>query len=219
MAELHIEKKDRPVWPWIALGVVVLAVVAWLLMARDDTPRTAAGDAAPGAIADTTPGAAARADDPAATIDGAPSEVNDYLRYTAEHRSRVDAGLSHEYTADGIRRLANALGAITERDTVGGTEVSSLVDGLRNQADSLERNPESSRHSRYAREAFVSASELMQALQQRSYPNAGAEVGQARQAAEAVDVNAQLLTQRTQVQGFFDQSARAVQAMMAHGTT
>ncbi|MGI8843678.1 MAG: hypothetical protein ACR2HZ_08260 [Gemmatimonadaceae bacterium] len=220
MANLNIEKKDRPIWPWIALGIVLLAALAWFLMARDDTPRTDTGDAASSVIADTSLRAAAQANDPsAATIEGAPEEVNDYLRYTAEHRAQADADLSHEYTANGIRRLASALGAITDRDTVGGTNVPSLVADLRDRADALERNQESMSHARYAKDAFISAGDLMQALQQRSYPNAGAEVEQARQAAQSVDTDGPLLAQRTRVQAFFDHSARVVQAMMAHGTS
>lgn len=212
MANLNIEKKDRPIWPWIALGIVLLAALAWFLMARDDTPRTVTGEATPGVIADTSLRASA-------TIEGAPEEVNDYLRYTVEHRAQADADLSHEYTADGIRRLASALGAITDRDTVGDTDVPSLVADLRDRADALQRNQESMSHARYAKDAFISAGDLMQALQQRSYPNAGAEVEQARQAAQSVDTDGPLLAQRTRVQAFFDHSARVIQAIMAHGTS
>lgn len=37
MAQIHIERKIRqkPVWPWLLLLLVVLGIVAWLMLADD----------------------------------------------------------------------------------------------------------------------------------------------------------------------------------------
>ena len=79
--------------------------LTWLRDGLTYTLTAAGGDVAPAAVAtDTMMGAGAAV--------AAPEAVNDFLRYADERRARADAELTHEYTADGLRRLAAALGAI-----------------------------------------------------------------------------------------------------------
>ncbi len=39
MAELHVQKKETNIWPWI-IGVLVLAAVLWYAFGRGDTMNT-----------------------------------------------------------------------------------------------------------------------------------------------------------------------------------
>lgn len=39
MAELHVQKKETNIWPWI-IGAVVLALLAWWAFGRNDMHRT-----------------------------------------------------------------------------------------------------------------------------------------------------------------------------------
>jgi len=47
MAELHVEKKQKSNTMWIVIGVIVLALIAWLVMRPDNddvrTPGTTSG--------------------------------------------------------------------------------------------------------------------------------------------------------------------------------
>lgn len=217
MAELHIERKERSAWPWILLGLALLALLLWYLLGRDDVDDGVVADTAAGVVTDTgaAPGAAPDAMPGAAGDAG--GAVAAFLAYTDERRSRQNADLTHEYTADGIRRLAAALDVVARQDTVGGAALQPRLDSLRQGADALQRNAESMQHAEQTRAAFTSAAGIMAAVQERRFPDLGDEVGQVREAAEAVRAGAPLLEQRAQVQTFFDRAAAVLRAMT--GTT
>lgn len=212
MAELHIERKERSAWPWILLGLALLALLLWYLLGRDDVDDGVVADTAAGVVTDTSaaPGAM-----PGAAGDA--GAVAAFLAYTDERRARQDADLTHEYTADGIRGLAAALDVVARQDTVGGAALQPRLDSLRQGADALQRNAESMQHAEQTRAAFTSAAGIMAAVQERRFPDLGDEVGQVREAAEAVRAGAPLLEQRAQVQTFFDRAAAVLRAMT--GTT
>jgi hypothetical protein len=202
MAEIQIERKERNVWPWVLAGLVLLALLWFLFTRGDDAAERQAG-------ADT-----AAVDTAVAATTGA---VNSFVSYVEERRARTDADLSHEYTADGLRRLAAALGDVATRDTAAGQAIQPRLDSLRQRADDLERNAGSTNHARYAREAFVAAAGVMSAIQQQRYPNLSSQVSAVRQAAESVQPGTLLLEQKTQVQQFFDRAADAMRGMTNAG--
>ena len=211
MAELHIQRERNRAWIWVVAILIVIAALAWLALGHDDTQDTA--DRMPPMTGTSL--ISAGATEPTA-VAGAPGAVNDYLRYAADHRAMSDADHSHAYTADGIRRLANALGALSERDGKSDENIQSRVVMLRERADALQRNPQSTEHARYAREAFDAAAELMRAMQTGTSSDEVAEVGRA---ASALEPNTMLLLQREAVQRFFDQSSAALRAMHVDATT
>ena len=204
MAEIHIERKERSVWPWI-LGLLALALVVWLLLAqrggREDAfvTDTAIGDTDPG----ITPGAART------------GAVGSFIAYVDERRARAEAGLDHEYTAEGLRRLADALEEIARQHQLGAAQVEQRVNTLRERADALQRNPESREHARLAREAFVAVVDVMRDLQQQRFPDAANQVEQVRLAATSVTADRELLQQKEEVQRFFDRAGEVVQHMAA----
>ncbi len=58
MAELHVQKKETNIWPWI-IGAVVLALLAWWAFGRNDLDRavtTSSADSAYSAPISGTPG-------------------------------------------------------------------------------------------------------------------------------------------------------------------
>jgi hypothetical protein len=213
MAEIHVERKSSRVWGWALLGLAALflatCVVAWWRSdPRDPLTSGVSGGAAAGAAAGTT-----------GNSSGA---VGDYLTFVEEHRARQAAGPTHEYTADGLRRLAAAIAQLSERNGGSAEPLEAELNVLRSQADSLQRNPQSTDHARYAREAFRTAASLMSALQQRAYPkeqhpNVAAEVAQVRVVADLVLPARPLLAQTPDVQRFFDQSGAAIRAMASAG--
>jgi hypothetical protein len=213
MAEIHIERKSYRLWRWVLLAVAALllatCVVTWWRGDWRDPLTSAASDGSVvGAAAGTTRG-----------VEGA---VNDYLAYVEENRARQAAGPAHEYTAGGLRRLAAAIAELSQRNAGSAAALNAELDALRAQADSLQRNPQSTEHARYAREAFRTAASLMSTLQQRyypeqRYPNLAAEVAQLRSAAELVLPARMLLEQTSDVQRFFDRAATALRAMAGRG--
>lgn len=201
MAEIHIERDKRPTWILVILAFLLVGVVAWIAIrqmgaddAVDQAPVSQVTSPAPDSI----------------SVAGAPVAVNEYLRYAARHEA-TDADHAHTYTADGIRRLAAALGAMAERDTTSEASVGSRARMLADRADALQRNPASTEHARYARQAFDAATALIATM-----PNAGAattQIDSLRSAAGALDADGLLLPQAAVVQHFFDQAASALRAL------
>jgi hypothetical protein len=207
MAEIRVEPRERTRWPWILLGLALLALLVWWLVSRGDRENVVATETQRGAVADTVSATGV------GTAEGTPGAVNEFIRFVEQNQSQFATTLSHQFTADGIRRLAAALGEITERDTVGGAALRPRLDTLRQRADALQRNEESTNHSRYARDAFAQAASIMDDLRQRQYPNVANEVTQVREAAQAIKPGQLLLEQDDEVRRFFERSGAALRAM------
>lgn len=208
MAEINIEQRERSAWPWI-LGLLVLALLAWWLLAMRDggNDNVVVADTSAGVIAD--PVAAAREPMPAA--------VSEFLRYTEEHRAAPAADSTHNYEAEGVRRLAAALDEIAVRDTIGRVALDTRITALRERADALERSWRSTEHARHTRTAFDSAAALIENMQATRFADLSSEATAVRQAAAGVAPERPLLEQTDAVRRFFERAADAVRAMA--GTT
>jgi hypothetical protein len=210
MADIDVERKSGiPVWPWL-LALLVLALLAWLLLGRTDRDRVVTpvvDDPMP--AAEPMPGTATRT--PA---------VEQYLAFV-EEEDTAQMGVQHEYTASGLRQLADALESIVQQDTVGETAVEPRLQALQQNADRLQETPEESlQHASFARDGFVSAAELIEALHEhrfRQQPQLGQTASRVRERAEAVSTTEPLLQQREAVHGFFQASGDAVRQMTGGG--
>ena len=207
MAELHIERKERSAWPWLLLGALLVALVLWFLFgAADDEPELAVGDTAAAVVAPTVPATA----EPAAG--DMPAAVTTFTQWV-QTNAAGDAGVAHEYTSNGLRSLADALAAVTERETLSGVvDVEERVAEIRDRADRMQRDPNSSQHALQAREATLLAAALMREL--------GGTAGDASTSAQAAYTTAEgimpetpLLDQMETVRRFFDQSATTVRSL------
>lgn len=224
MAELNVQPKERTVWPWILGGVLVLALILWMMLGRGN------GDLDVGAsnATDTTMvGAAAESSVPrsaSGAVDG--GAVTQFLQFV-ENRTSRDANPSHEYTADGLRRLTAALTAVASRDSDGGVALQPRIDEIRDRVDGLTRDSTSTEHARQAREAFTMTAQLIEQMRVTRGANvAGAATntadstasqGALNQAATAIDASRPLLEQAAMVEQFFAQAAEALRVMS--GTT
>ena len=207
MAEIHLERGRRPVNRfWLALGLILAALLAWVLLGRGDARRTATGEV----VAALPPSGPVTASVGANARDA----VGEYVRYTAAHRARTDADHTHEYTADGLRRLAAAITALAARDAAGDDALRAEADALRARADELQRDPQATDHARQVRAAFTAAAGLLQTLHERVGAGTPEQMTDVREAATAVDADRLLLRQKAEVQQFFDRASTAVQGMV-----
>lgn len=208
MAELHLERKERSTWPWLLAGALLLALVLWFVFGR-------AGDGEDD-VADVTPVTEQPAGVPVAPAAGAgtmPEAVTEYLRFAEVPRDTTAGGLAHEYTADGLQRLAAALGALVEQDTVSAVAVQPRLAEIRQRADAMRQNPQATTHARLASEGLVMAAALMTQIQQGKYPALEGEATELRDAAAAIRSDGQLLEQTAEVQRFFERAAAMLQRM------
>ena len=200
MAEIQLERKEGRNWLWIVLGLLLLAALAWWLLSQRGDQDPVVTETPGGVVTDSLPGTG---------MTGS-GEVNGFIQFVEDNRARTEMGRDHEFTAEGIRHLAGALGAVATGE---GAALHPRIDSLRQKADSIQRNTQSGQHANQVRDAFTSAVAIMDDLRQRSYPNAASHVTQARQAAEAVKPGQQLLDQKQQIQQFFEHSAEVLRNM------
>ena len=198
MRTIHVERRRGGNWLAVVAGLLLVALLAWWLWPEDtrDVATTDLGVVA-GAPPAGTPGS------------GAPGAVGEFLRFVDGRRATDAMGPDHDYTAEGIRGLAAALTAVAERNGAAGADVARETALLRDRADALQRDPQSTDHARATRETFVSLAGVMAALQERQ-PALVSGAAEVRRAAEAVRPDRRLLDQRAEVQAFFERAAGAL---------
>jgi hypothetical protein len=191
MTEIHIEKKPKPVWPWI-IGALLFILAIILVFGngwQDNLKSEVAGE------------------------QEVPREVTEYISYVRETEPAEEMDLHHDYTSEGIQRLALALEALVDETDTEGTDMDDKKDRLKQTADFIQQDPYSSTHADSIRAAFNIASELIASIQQQNFPELTSETERVRSAARDVDPQTLTLEQKTHVQHFFEESASALDAM------
>jgi hypothetical protein len=204
MAEIGIERKSPTLWPWVLLLLVVL-IGGWLWFEREDPVEntTAGEDAAPALGRDGQ----ANATVTGTSGDSAPAPVLDYMRYSGVVAGATDVpemSIAHDYSAEGLRKLAAALETTASAQKA---DVAQTVSRLRASADELQQDQRSLRHAALVRDAFTAAAEAIGSLSQAP------DVTALKSAAAAIDPGRPLLGQRDAVRQFFRQSAEALDAV------
>ena len=209
MADINVERKDTPVWPWI-VGLLVLALLAWLLysmLGRDDDPaRTAV------LPADTVAEGMA-----APPVAGGPAGAGDVLQQYQQTctGAQGEMGVDHAFVARCLRHLADVADTALARPGAEGVNARGELEEVRRRADALEQSPpEATDHSALASGAFTSAAALIERMQREGYPAASGEAAEVRSAATSLQPDRPLLEQRDAVHGFFQRAGTALNAMM-----
>ena len=209
MAEIRVERKEGKGWLWALLALLALALLAWWYFSRNNNDVALAGADSTGVAAAYNVGGT-----PAVTTDR--GGVDSFLAWVANNdttSAAATSSMTHEYTATGVRQLADAIGSIARGDSLGGSAVEQQVGALNTLADQMQTEPQELKHADLAHAAFAAAAKLIQDVQRRDFPNASAQAGSVTQAAEAVSKTRPLLEQRTEVNRFFASAAEAVRAL------
>lgn len=196
MAEIKIQPKSRGAswWPWLLLLLIPLL---WFMLrgrkdetvARDTTVATTPVGSTVGPATTTT----------TTTTTTAVTEYGTFVGTTPA--AERDETAQHQYTADGIRRLAAAIDA---NPHAGG--VSAQTATMRAMADSIQATaPASTRHADMTRAAFDAAVVAMRGIGVSSL--SGVE-----SAAKGLRPGATLVSQRAGIQRFFEAARDALQA-------
>lgn len=207
MAELHIERKDRSIWPWV-IGVLLLLALLWFVFGRGNRNDVVATDTAAPVVA---------LDANAANTGTTPAAVTEFARYTGDTVAN-GANLAHDYTAEGLRRLADAIEAVAVGGSATGVDIQQRTAEIRQRADAMQRDPNSTEHALQAREAFLLASGTMRQMQEARFSGLAGAVGELNGAATAIQAERRLLDQTSEVRRFFERAA-AVLGEMSRATT
>lgn len=105
MAEIKIEKK-KPVWPWILLLLVIVGIIVYFLVFRDEETNTTVIEETP--VATETDAMGSEGSD---AISGN-AEIAAYVDYIDSNRNEM--GLDHEYTNEAFSKLIAATKAAAD---------------------------------------------------------------------------------------------------------
>jgi|GEM_PF-3002249 len=202
------EQHGRPtnLTPWI-IGAVVAIALIWIFTAIVRAPSSddiAVDTLQSPNIAETDTAAVP----PPAT---APGDVAAFVTFA--RRNADEAGLEHEYMSEGIARLAAALRTVAERNDVADEDFQKQLDMLQGYGGAIRRNPRAVDRADTVNRAFMLAAGMMEALQQRSYPNTAGPVARVRSAATAIAPDRPLLEQMPDAENFFRRAGLALQTM------
>ena len=204
MAEINVERKRGRNHVPLFLGALVLAFLLWLLSQTQD--RDATADDSREAVVNTSPGPSA------AAVPKVPEEVDEFVTWVQNSPADPGLGQEHEYTADGIRRLADALSAVAAQMPDRRAYAERLA-SLRERADDVRSAAQSRQHARITRDVFTQVAVLMKDIQAARGAESTLVVTQLREAAEAIRPDQELLQQTPAVRQFFERASAALQTM------
>jgi hypothetical protein len=210
MADLDVERKTGPVlWPWI-LGLLLLAVLAWLIfsmMGRDDRPAAV--------TTDTVAREQAPAASPAAML---PPAVEAFMRdcYLEEGTRAETMGMEHEFTLNCLEQLAGSLEGLAQQRP-GAPNIDQHTQTIRDRARQIRESPDTSlEHATWTREAADSGAAALESLHQAWHPGdqqVQRSVAQTRQAAQGIRPDDQHLEQLSDLRSYFRSAGEAMRQL------
>lgn len=200
MAEIKIEK-EKTIWPWILLGIVLLGLLLYFFVFRDND-----ADATAQTMENTT-SQAAMPDTVAYGTTYNSSSVADYVSYINGTQAM---GLDHNYTNGALLRLASAVQAKAEQINY---DVKADMDRVKELADKITKDPMATTHANSIKQAAAILSSAMQRMQQAKFPDLSAESEEVSKAAGTISPEVLTLEQKEAVKSFFNESADLLQKM------
>lgn len=202
MAEIHVEKKRKPIWPWI-IGVLVILGVIWLI--ADGTDRPMEGTA----VAPTVPGLGIPSDaDVVEEETPAIRPAVGFVSYINNNENRNKIGDDPEITGEALIRLSIAL-----RDLSNESGLEEEINRVEKEGKQIKQDPESMDNPDKLSNAFATAAGVMEKIQAQRFPDVQSDVDDVREAAQQLRTDRDLFEQRNEVNAFFDEAAGAVQKM------
>lgn len=199
MAEIKIEKK-KPVWPWILLGVLIIALLIWFIGRDDDEDQEEIMEDVTEQVDTTDQIDNDKSDSPEAL-----EMYTDYIR-----KGEDKMGLDHEYTHQAFTHLIKALEETAEANNY---DLQQDLDSVNVKIDRIQRDPMSLNHANLIKDGFQSISNVFTNMQQAKFPDLDGEVAQLQQYANNLNVNKKTLEQKNIVKGFFDEAEQLLTEM------
>lgn len=204
MADINIEKRNKPVWPWIIGVLAIIGIVWWAVESTENL-----GTEGTTVVNPIVPGVGVSSD--ADLFEEASSlrrtEIA-FVSYIRNYDNRDKIGDDPEVTGEALIKLSDAL-----RDLVNEDDLKAELDKIEEEGRQIKDNHGLMDNADKLSSTFASAADIMVRIQQREYPNAENEVNEVSVAAQQVNTDEDLFAQRTEVASFFNEAAEAIQKM------
>ncbi|MFA0960482.1 hypothetical protein AB9P05_01620 [Roseivirga sp. BDSF3-8] len=198
MAEIHIRKK-RPIWPWVAIGLVLLAMIIYLLASGVFSENEFQSDQDNPEVPEQSEIGGIRE----GMVDEAPpSELTAYYEHIEDSEGKM--GIDHIYTHRAFTLLTNAMNATAEET---GYDFRQDMSMLKEKGDSILKDPMKLDHANTIKHGFVQVVESMNNMQSSGMDYISQDVATLEKYASNLNPDEPTLEQKELVKGFFDQAS------------
>lgn len=199
MAEIKIEQK-KPVWPWLLVGLVVVALLLYFLVFRDNDKNTEV---------------VTEADDITNTNESDQLGVKEdngtvaaYVSFVENNKEKM--GLDHEYTNEALLKLIEATNAMANEV---GYDVEADIEQAKEYAKMISTDSFETTHADNIRKAADILTNVLQNIQKAKYPTLATEVEALKSASESIKPSVLTLDQKEAVKNYFAVAADLLQKM------
>jgi len=203
MAEIKVEKKSSPIWPWI-LGILVLVALLlyFFVFANDDTDDDINDDTTTEQVIeeknyDNDLDEASDEKVNAKMIEEEATDVVAYNRFISD----PNMGLDHEFASGALTKLIAATRATAEAVNV---NIEADLAEAKVHADKITNDPSSLKHANIIKDAGKSITKALRTIQMEKFPEMEGELKNIQDAISGIDVNKPTLDQKNTIKSFFD---------------
>jgi membrane-anchored protein YejM (alkaline phosphatase superfamily) len=199
MAEIKIEQK-KPIWPWLLVGLVIVGLLVYFLVFRDNSENTEAV-AEPDSITNTS-------ESDLLGIKENNNTVAAYVSFVENNKEKMS--LDHEYTNEALVKLIDATDAMANQV---GYDVQADLQKARDFAKMITKDSFETTHADNVRKADDMVANVLQNIQEAKYPELTNEVTALKSASESIKPGVLTLDQKDAVKNYFAQAADLLQKM------
>lgn len=207
MAEIRIQKKSNNFLPWL-LGIAFLLLAGGLIFSSlNETP---AEDNVVERMVPTTP---TQTEDTKATIANRGEKLSSFAAFV--ENPTADMNLEHDYSRKALKLMAGSIEELSENFDLKNEFVSEKTEVLRAKAAVLDNDPMSTNHADHLKQAFMSATQAMEVIQQNYLPEMKAKVKSICEEAKSLEIEDLTLEQKGTVKDFFRNASSTLEEMAA----
>lgn len=211
MAEIKIEKKS-PVWPWILLVLVIIGVVVYFMYANKeaDDVNDDYDDVTNEQVMDSTRNDRPITDSTPLNYDSTP--YSQYLAFEGAIKDSTRIAVDTSYTKKAYYNLTKAAAKKAEES---GIEQSQELTDLQEFSALITKVsiPSSHEKAKNFKTAGDKVATVLEAVQQKSYPNLQTEVAELKTAASNIDGTKNMSKQQNEISRFLQKSREVLKGM------
>ena len=199
MAEIKIEQKKQ-IWPWLLVGLVIVALLVYFLVFRDNGKNTEAVTESDYITNTNKPDLL--------EVKENNDTVAAYVNFV--ENSKEQMSLDHEYTNEALLKLIEATDAIANEV---GYEVQADLEKVRGYAKMIAKDPFETTHADNIRKADDILTNILQNIQKAKYPSLADEVEELKSISESIKPGVLTLDQKDAVKNYFAKASDLLQKM------
>lgn len=201
MAEIEIVKK-KPIWPWVLLGIIILAILYFLFFRDGDV---VSDDGTDDTIEMTTENTV---DNEALMLsETAASKIADYTTYVDKD---PDMGIDHDYANTSLNKLIDAVEALANTLDV---DIKADLETARSNAASITTDPYALDHADKIKNAGGIITRALKTVQTEKFPDMDQRSSDLQNALDAMAPETQTLEQKATMKTFFQQAGELLTQM------